>query len=260
CTRPAASPSACSVWWPRRPASSTRPSRKKGPSRPIQGPVVRMPEGCRRAHIARARREGMTSAAVRRLREAPLHYEAGPDAASWLAEAPPEPLTEAELSRIWAGQRYPHGALTLADGRSLRVLNPGRPGVGSGPDFLDAVLQIDGKTLRGDVELHVRGSWFQAHGHDTDPAYDGVVLHVVFRADDGVATRLHNGSLAPVAAFAPWFDNRRDELQRWLGAEALWQEPCQRAVWQLGEEYVRQRLRDAGLRRFDARVEALRQT
>src|SRR5690606_6363342 len=115
-----------------------------------------------------------------------------------LREPPPEPLNESELSWIWAGQRYPAGALGLVDGRTLRVVYPGRPGGGAGPDFLDAVLEIDGATVTGDVELHVRSSWFRAHGHDTNAAYDGVALHVVFRADDGPATRLHSGAQAPV--------------------------------------------------------------
>ena len=146
----------------------------------------------------------------------------------------------------------------MVDGRALRVVNPGRPGLGAGPDFLDAVVEIDGMTVRGDVELHVRSSGFRAHGHDRDPAYDGVALHVVFRADDGAETGLSNGCRAPVAAFAPWFDTRRDELQRWLGAEALWQEPCRDAVWRLGEDEVRGALREAGRRRFRARVQGLR--
>jgi len=177
---------------------------------------------------------------------------------AWLAEPPPEPLNESELSWIWSGQRYPAGSLALVDGRALRVVNPGRPGGGAGPDFLDAVLEIGGQEVRGDVELHVRSSWFRAHGHDGDPAYDGVALHVVFRADEGASTRLNSGGEAPVAAFAPWFDNRRDELQRWLGAEALWREPCCDATARLGEDGVRTALRAAGRRRFEGKVAALK--
>jgi hypothetical protein len=200
----------------------------------------------------------MTTLIARRIAEEPVRYEVPETAAWWLGEPPPEPLNESELSWIWAGQRYPVGALQLVDGRTLRVVNPGRPGLGAGPDFLDAVIEVGGATVRGDVELHVRSSGFRAHGHDTDPAYDGVALHVVFRADDGADTGLSSGGRAPVAAFAPWFDTRRDELQRWLGAEALWREPCCDAVWRLGEDGVRSALRESGLRRFQAKAAALR--
>ena len=54
-----------------------------------------------------------------------------------MGEPPVEPVSESELSWIWAGQRYPAEALKLVDGRGLRIVNPGRPGLGSGPDFLD---------------------------------------------------------------------------------------------------------------------------
>jgi hypothetical protein len=175
----------------------------------------------------------------------------------WAGEPPPEPLSESELSWIWAGQRYPAGALQLVDRRGLRVVSPGRPGGGAGPDFLDAVLEIDGLTVRGDVELHVRASGFRAHGHDRDPAYDGLALHVVFRADDGPATRLASGGAAPVAAFAPWLEGRTEELQGWLAAEALWREPCRDALGRLGEADVRAALRAAGRQRFEAKVAAL---
>jgi hypothetical protein len=185
-------------------------------------------------------------------------YEAARPTLAGLGEPAGEPLNEAELSWIWAGQRYPPGALQLVDGRSLRVLSPGRPGGGAGPDFLDAVLEIDGERLRGDVELHVRASGFRAHGHDMDAAYDGLALHVVFRADDGPFTRLSGGRQAAVAAFAPWLQGRTEELRGWLAADALWREPCQDAVLRIGEDGTRHALRLAGLRRFEARTAGLR--
>src|SRR5690606_2626031 len=60
---------------------------------------------------------------------------------SWqrIGEPPPDPLDEADLSRIWAAQSFPAAALTLVDGRPLRVVLPGRPGGGAGPDYRDAV-------------------------------------------------------------------------------------------------------------------------
>jgi hypothetical protein len=173
----------------------------------------------------------------------------------WLGE--PEPISEWELSWIWSGQRFPAQALKAVDGRELRVLNPGRRGGSAGPDYLDAVFLLGGEERRGDVELHVRASSFRLHGHDTDPAYDSVALHVVFRADTGGETRLSNGAAVPVAAFAPWLEGRTEEIKRWMGAAALWQEPCREARARLGNEAVQAALRSAGERRFRARVEAL---
>lgn len=64
-------------------------------------------------------------------------------------------------------------------GRTYRIVYPGRPSDGAGPDFRDAVLEMpDGVRVHGDVEIHVRPSGWTAHGHDTDPRYNGVAFHV----------------------------------------------------------------------------------
>jgi hypothetical protein len=111
---------------------------------------------------------------------------------------------------------------------------------------------------RGDVELHVRASAWHSHGHGADPAYDGVALHVVFRADDGPETALHNGRRAPVAALEPWLAGRTEELRRWLSAQALWREPCADARERLGDGRLETLLREAGERRLRTKAEALR--
>jgi len=101
---------------------------------------------------------------------------------------------EARLAALWeAGAR---GALRLEDGRALRVVFPGVPGGGAGPDFREAMLDAGGDLLRGDVEIHLRASGWRAHGHHRDPAYAGVVLHVVGENDSGAAATLHAGGRA----------------------------------------------------------------
>jgi len=176
---------------------------------------------------------------------------------SVMVQATACPMSEAELTLIWQGQRFPPEALRTPDGRRVGVLHPGRRGGGAGPDFLDAAVLLDGGERRGDVELHVRASAFRAHGHDRDPAYDRLVLHVVYLADDGVETPLAGGGRAPVAAFAPWLERRAADLARWLAAPAIWQEPCRSALARLGAAAVAAELTAAGGRRFGAKVERL---
>lgn len=66
---------------------------------------------------------------------------------------PPERLLQA----VWQHQRVLRDQLTLADGRSLRVLHPGFLNREPGPDFRDAIVQFGSDTpQRGDVEVGSR--------------------------------------------------------------------------------------------------------
>lgn len=73
--------------------------------------------------------------------------------------------------------------LRTTDGRTIKILRPGIHNSDSGPDFTDARLRIDGQEWCGNVEVHVKASDWYRHGHDSDPAYSNVILHVVAVSD-----------------------------------------------------------------------------
>lgn len=87
--------------------------------------------------------------------------------------------------------------LTLTDGRPVEVLSPGLHNNDAGPDFSHARVRIDGTDWAGNVEIHVKASDWHRHGHDNDPAYDSIVLHVV--AVDDKAIHRRDGSVIPQA-------------------------------------------------------------
>lgn len=80
----------------------------------------------------------------------------------------------------WAGTR-------LVDGRSFELLDPGRLNRDAGPDFFNGKIKIEGTEWAGNIEIHVKASDWYRHGHDKDPAYANVVLHVVALDDARVA-------------------------------------------------------------------------
>jgi hypothetical protein len=77
---------------------------------------------------------------------------------------------------------------------------PGWANHDSGPDFRQAVIaREDGRLLKGDVEVHVTAPEWDAHRHGQDPAYDGVVLHVVWQHDQQFQARTSAGAVLPTA-------------------------------------------------------------
>ena len=49
----------------------------------------------------------------------------------------------------------------------------------AGPDFSDAAVRINrGEIFRGSIEFDLADQNWEAHGHATNPAFDGTVLHV----------------------------------------------------------------------------------
>lgn len=126
-------------------------------------------------------------------------------------------LLETQVQRCWALQELGRGAWQLGDGRPFAVRHPGTWNAGAGPDFLDAVLEIDGRGVAGDVELHLyREDWWR-HGHHVDPVYNRVVAHVVlFAGGMGKAVRTEEGREIPEWVMGPWL---REDLEAVSGGE-----------------------------------------
>jgi hypothetical protein len=92
-------------------------------------------------------------------------------------------MTERLLQYIWQFQYFSRSELQTTQGENIQILFPGKLNTNQGPDFLNAQIKIDNTTLAGSVELHLKTSQWQEHGHQNDPNYKNVVLHVVFEDD-----------------------------------------------------------------------------
>ncbi len=91
-------------------------------------------------------------------------------------------FSERFLQIIW-NEKLLISNLHCSDGSLLRIVSGGSWNNASGPDFSRAVLLFGSQLVRGDVEIHRYASdWFR-HGHQSDPAYDQVILHVVWKND-----------------------------------------------------------------------------
>lgn len=66
------------------------------------------------------------------------------------------------------------------DGRTLEIIDPGQCNLDNGPDFLQALIKVDGVLMRGDIEVHRDWQDWYHHGHDSDRRYNQVILHVLW--------------------------------------------------------------------------------
>lgn len=87
-------------------------------------------------------------------------------------------IRERFIQHIWSKQ-YLRTGLRTAEGKPLEVLSIGKQNFGSGPDFLNAKIKIDGTTYAGDIEIHRTSFDWLRHQHQEDPHYNSVILHVV---------------------------------------------------------------------------------
>ena len=116
-------------------------------------------------------------------------------------------IPEELLARLWQKRAARRKSFRTSGGRIVRVVYPGRSNTSAGPDFLDALLDVEGLGLvRGDVEIHVRQADWRGHGHGQDPNYNGVVLHAALDVESPT-TDLPSGGQAQVVSLAPLLED-----------------------------------------------------
>lgn len=97
-------------------------------------------------------------------------------------------MREELISFIWKFGLYRRSDLSSVHGEKITVLSPGELNRFDGPDFGNARIRVHGVVWSGAIELHYLSSDWYRHGHDQDPAYDQVVLHVCWVFDKEVHT------------------------------------------------------------------------
>ncbi|WP_162416282.1 DUF2851 family protein [Cyclobacterium roseum] len=90
------------------------------------------------------------------------------------------------LQMVWKYQYFDKKGLETSNGLPLSIYKIGFHNQHEGPDFKEAEILIAGIKHFGHVEIHLRSSDWKSHQHQKDPAYNSVVLHVVWEHDEPV--------------------------------------------------------------------------
>ncbi|MBN1692214.1 MAG: DUF2851 family protein [Dehalococcoidales bacterium] len=159
----------------------------------------------------------------------------------------PTAISEKQVLEIWEDSLQGRRDLLTEDNESVRVIYPGRRNDGRGADLKDAVITTGRRQLKGDIEIHVKSSSWWAHGHHRDPAYNRVILHVVYRNDREKAAELQSGASAPTLTLCNYIE--ADSQPTPLPAI-----PCRNIFYRGDTGFIGKILDKAGEQRFLARA------
>jgi hypothetical protein len=95
-------------------------------------------------------------------------------------------MKEDFLHYVWQFKKFDVLDVKTVQGDAITIVNSGQYLQLAGPDFFNAQLTIGSQKWAGNVEIHLKSSDWYIHSHETDTAYDNVILHVVWEHDTEV--------------------------------------------------------------------------
>jgi len=134
-------------------------------------------------------------------------------------------VSESFLHYLWQFQYFDKSDLTTSAGEGLVVFKPGILNTNAGPDFSDAKINLTGIDWVGSVEIHINASDWIDHRHHEDPAYENVILHVVWTENKPIYRT--DGSRIPTIELKGRVDEKLiTEYRRLVSHQA--EIPCER--------------------------------
>lgn len=158
------------------------------------------------------------------------------------------------MQYVWKHRLWRSEDMVTNTGKKVRVVDPGLLNTDAGPDFFNAKIEIDGHMWVGNVEMHYRATDWKRHHHDSDKAYDSVILHVV--AKDDAPVRRTNGELIPqlVLEVSPQFNADYASL---VGATI--EVPCAAKIKQVPHLTIVEWVEGLAFERLHGKVERIHQ-
>ena len=157
------------------------------------------------------------------------------------------------LHYVWKHRLFPLGSLRTTDGREVEVIDVGLHNHHAGPDFFNAKVKIDGMLWAGNVEIHDKASDWYAHHHETDTAYNNVVLHVV-GMNDGLVFNARGDRLPTLVLSVP--QHVSDHYRELLATDHY--PPCYRIIPDLSPIAVHAWMSALQTERLEQKTEAVK--
>lgn len=175
-----------------------------------------------------------------------------------MTSAGERPVRENTVTQIWIQQLLRRDRLFTVDGRSVKVIDPGRQSGDCGPDVCDAVVSFNGrKPIRGDIEIHVWSSEWKAHEHHRNPNFNRVMLHVVLWHRGSPSSPTESGGEVPILPLSKYLMKPLERLRLQMEVAASVEQLCRGTVHRQGRAAVLRALEAAGKQRFHLQAKRL---
>ena len=136
-------------------------------------------------------------------------------------------MKEALLHHLWKTKKFDLNDLKTTDGEELSISNFGIHNHDAGPDFLNGKIKVGDTTWNGHIEIHIKASDWNNHKHQNDPAYNSVILHVVYQNDKPITNK--NGQPIPTLELRGKFPKNYVDNYEQLTAALSWI-PCEKQL------------------------------
>lgn len=95
-------------------------------------------------------------------------------------------LREDFLHYVWRFKQFDLQELKTTQGETIHIFDFGSYNTNGGADFINAKIKIGETIWAGNVEIHTLASEWYKHQHQNNPAYNNVILHVVWENDETI--------------------------------------------------------------------------
>ncbi len=160
-------------------------------------------------------------------------------------------IREDFLQLIWQTKNFDVQNLRTTANEELSIRNFGMRNSDAGPDFLDAMIEIDNLTWFGNIEVHTYSSVWHKHNHSENPTFNNTVLHVVYEEDQVIF--LNNGSRLPCLELKGRIPKLALKRYRTLHLTSSWI-PCASMITMVPGEVVSSTIHTLLHQRFTART------
>ena len=162
-------------------------------------------------------------------------------------------MKEEYLHYLWKTKNIPSQNLLLTDGRSISINSFGMHNHDSGPDFSNGKITIDGITWIGNIEMHINASDWYLHKHQQDPAYENVILHVVYNYDKAVYLKEEE---IPTLELKKYISRTQLDHAAKMLTNSKWI-PCYDTIHAVDDIYVQSQIESAFFQRLERKSQAI---